>query len=67
MWWGNQGCPEGLESGGGYGPIDQLFDQILQFDQLNLHLYNADLVGQTVKVGQKVGISLKMHSYNLYF
>ena len=41
-----QGCPVGLESGG-YGPIDQLFDQILQFDQLNWHLYDADLVGQT--------------------
>ena len=28
---------------GVYGPIDQLFDQLLQFDQLN----DADLVGSS--------------------
>ena len=60
----SQGCPEGFAGGGRYGLIDQLFDQFLQFDQLNWHLYDADLVGQTVKIGQKVGISLKMHSYH---
>ena len=41
-----------------------MFDQLLQFDQLNWHLYDANLVGQTVKVGQKVGISLKIHIYH---
>ena len=42
--------------GGGFGPFDQLFDQLIQFEQLNRHLYDSDLVGQTGKVGQKVSI-----------
>ena len=33
----------------------QLFDQLSQFDQLNRHHKEADLVGLTVKVGQIVG------------
>ena len=49
---------------GGYGPIDQLFDHLLQFDQLNWHLYDANLVGQNVKVGRRIGFSLKIHSYH---
>ena len=28
------------------------FKQLSQLDQLNWHLYDADLVGQTVKIGQ---------------
>ena len=44
---------------GGFEPFDQLFDQLIQFEQLNCHLYDSDLVGQTGKVGQKVIIFLK--------
>ena len=36
-----------------FGPLDQLFDQLIQFDQIDLPLYEADLVGQTIKVVQK--------------
>ena len=50
--------------GGGFGPFDQLFDQLIQFEQLNRHLYDSDLVGQTGKVEQKVSTFLKIHSYH---
>ena len=40
-----------------FGPLGQL----LQLDQLNRPLYDADIVGQTVKVGQITDISLKKY------
>ena len=43
-----------------FGPLGQL----LQLDQLNRPLYDADIVGRTVKVGQITDISLKIHSYH---
>ena len=46
----------GLVRRGGFGPFDQLFVQLIRFEQLNRHLYDSDLVGQTGKVGQKVSI-----------
>ncbi|CAL4209334.1 unnamed protein product, partial [Meganyctiphanes norvegica] len=33
--------------------VKEHFNKLLQFDQLNCHLYDADLVGETVKIGQK--------------
>ena len=37
----------------------QPFDQFSQFDQLNQHYKDVNLFGQTVKIGQKVGQSVR--------
>ena len=63
----NQGWLELRAAGGGgadhmtnyFRPLDQLFDQLLQLDQLNWPLDDVDIIGQTVKVGQITEISLK--------
>ena len=47
-----------------FGPLNQIFYQLIQFDQINRPLYVADLVGQSVKVGKKTEISLKIQSYH---